>query len=162
VILGVVGTHEAPMDRLVRTLDGWAAAHPDQRVVIQAGSAATRVKSATAVGYASGEQMKSWMEEAGIVVTHAGPSTLLPLIDRGRRPIVMPRERRYREHVDDHQVAFAQFLAARGLIVLVRTPSELLGALDHPEPARTDATPLPAVDLPAAVERFGELVRSLF
>jgi UDP-N-acetylglucosamine transferase subunit ALG13 len=162
VILGVVGTHEAPMIRLVRTLDDWAAAHPDQRVVIQAGSAATQVKSATAVDYASDEQMKSWMEEAGIVVTHAGPSILLALIDEGRRPIVMPRERRYREHVDDHQVAFAEFLAAHGLIVLVRTPEQLVSALDHPEPDAAETTPLASVDIPAAVARFDELVRGLF
>ena len=162
MIFGVVGTHEARMDRLVRTLDGWAATHPDETVVLQAGSAAGEVRHATAVAYASEEQIQQWLNEADLVVTHGGPSLLLALVDRGKRPIVMPRERRYGEHVDDHQVAFARFLAGRHLIVLVRTPAELLRALEHPEAAQGDATPLPPVDLPATIAKFEKLVGGLF
>lgn len=150
------------MDRLVMTLDSWAGAHPDGRVVIQAGTAARSVKHAQAVSYASEEQIQRWLEGAAIVVTHGGPSLVLALVDRGRRPIVMPRERRYAEHVDDHQVAFAEFLASRHLIVLVRTPAELLEALEHPDPGRVEAAPLPPLDLSSTLARFEEQVRSLF
>lgn len=162
MIFGVVGTHEARMDRLVLTLDSWAATHSDEVVVIQAGTAARLVKHAQAVPYASEDQIQRWLEEAAVVVTHGGPSLLLALVDRGRHPIVMPRERRYGEHVDDHQVAFAEFLVARHLIVLVRTPAALLEALEHPDPGRLEAAPLPPLDLPSTLARFEEQVRSLF
>ena len=162
MIFGTVGTHDARMDRLVRTLDGWAAEHSEERVVIQAGAAADDVRNAPAVAFTSDEQIRSWLEEATVVVTHGGPSVLLRLIDQGKRPIVMPRERRYGEHVDDHQVDFAKFLAARHLIVLVRSPAQLRKALSHPTPVEGDATPLPPLDLAAAVARFDQHVRDLF
>ena len=45
-----------------------------------------------------------------VVVTHGGIGSVLLALSVGKRPIVMPRCSRLGEHVDDHQIAFAERL----------------------------------------------------
>jgi UDP-N-acetylglucosamine transferase subunit ALG13 len=77
-----------------------------------------------------------------VVISHGGVGSLLACLDQGKVPFVLPRESRFQEHVDDHQVAFSKFAAARGVAVLmtVRSSREdlervaLLGARTHRVP----------------------------
>lgn len=62
--------------------------------------------------------------EADVVITHGGVGTALELIEMGHRPYVIPRRAHRGEHVDDHQLAVAQDLAARDLAITCDT-SEL-------------------------------------
>jgi UDP-N-acetylglucosamine transferase subunit ALG13 len=48
----------------------------------------------------------------------------------GKRPIVVPRRKRFGEHVDDHQCSFTERIAAEGAIVLARSEEELHTCLD--------------------------------
>ena len=148
MILGVVGTHHAPMTRLVEALDTYAATHTGEPVVIQAGPLAGSTRHAESVPFMDEGDLRRASQRARIVVTHGGPSLLLQLIDADRVPIVMPREKRYREHVDDHQVDFASFLQRRQLVVVSRTELELLAALDQYELMTGSLRPnsLPAAD----------------
>jgi len=60
------------------------------------------------------------MRESRIVVTHAGPTTVLEALEQGKVPIIVPRLRQFREHVDDHQLKFARLLNVQcGLPVAV-------------------------------------------
>jgi UDP-N-acetylglucosamine transferase subunit ALG13 len=129
VILGLVGTHHEPMPRLVSTLDRWAASHPQEQVVIQAGSAAAIARHAEVFSFVEERVLSELVHRARVVVTHGGPTVLVGLVDSGRIPIVMPRERRYHEHVDDHQVDFAEFLEERGLALVARDERMLEQAL---------------------------------
>jgi UDP-N-acetylglucosamine transferase subunit ALG13 len=47
----------------------------------------------------------------------------------GKRPIVVPRLRRFGETSDDHQLAFARRLADAGMVTLVEEPEKLAEAL---------------------------------
>jgi UDP-N-acetylglucosamine transferase subunit ALG13 len=52
-----------------------------------------------------------------LVVTHAGTGAAITALEMGICPVLVPRLRRYGEHVDDHQVQIAAELARRGLAV---------------------------------------------
>lgn len=52
---------------------------------------------------------------ADVVIAHAGVGSALTALGAGAWPVLVPRRRRYDEHVDDHQVQVAQALAERGL-----------------------------------------------
>ena len=60
------------------------------------------------------------MREADVVVTHGGPGLIWEALGKQRPVVVVPREARFREHVDDHQVAFARHLEKRGWVTVVR------------------------------------------
>ncbi len=53
--------------------------------------------------------------EADLVVTHAGVGTILQLLDWGIYPVVVPRRKASKEHVDDHQNQIAQLVDNLGI-----------------------------------------------
>src|SRR5699024_90300 len=59
------------------------------------------------------EEMQKTLEEARIVITHGGPSSFIEALQFGKVPIVVPREEKYHEHVNNHQVDFTQLIAKR-------------------------------------------------
>lgn len=57
--------------------------------------------------------------DADVVITHSGIGSLLGLIELGIRPVVVPRSRRFGEHVDDHQHQIAALAATIGIATAV-------------------------------------------
>jgi UDP-N-acetylglucosamine transferase subunit ALG13 len=57
------------------------------------------------------------MQEADVVIAHAGIGSALGAMEAGRMPLLVPRRRSRAEHVDDHQIQIARELDARGLAV---------------------------------------------
>ena len=48
------------------------------------------------------------IKDAKIVITHGGPSSFILPLQYGKTPIVVPRVKKYDEHVNDHQVEFCR------------------------------------------------------
>ncbi|MEQ4203835.1 glycosyltransferase [Actinopolymorpha sp. B17G11] len=163
-LLAMVGTDYHPFDRLVRWVDAWSIGHPEVECLIQYGTAPAP-RHAAGVAYAEHDELGEWMDRAGIVVCHAGPSTILEVRRRGLLPIVVPRCGQSGEHVDDHQERFASRLAGTGLVLTAGSQRELGvlldKALDDPTVVRLSEVADGAVT-DAAVRRFGELVSGLF
>ncbi|MBN4054814.1 hypothetical protein JYT87_03805, partial [Nitrospira defluvii] len=49
----------------------------------------------------------------------------------GKTPIVMPRRKKYGEHINDHQVQLVQALAAEGRIIPAYEPEDLPRAIEE-------------------------------
>lgn len=60
-------------------------------------------------------ELDAALREADVVVCHAGIGSALAALDAGHCPILVPREQRHGEHIDDHQEQIARDLASRGL-----------------------------------------------
>lgn len=84
-----------------------------------------------------GRQLRQWAPagelhrafgDCDVVVIHAGVGSALVALDQGKVPVLLPRRQSHREMIDDHQVEFADMMAARSLAVSV-DPDEL--TLDH-------------------------------
>ena len=66
------------------------------------------------------------VEDARIVITHGGPASFIMPLQIGKTPIVVPRQHRFEEHINDHQVEFARSVAERmGTIIPVEDISKL-------------------------------------
>ncbi len=125
-----VGTDYHRFDRLVWWLDEWLAHEPDVgTVLIQCGTSATS-EHGESIDYLQRNQLIEEFEKASVVVCHGGPATIMESRKNGIVPIVVPREERYDEHVNDHQVDFCERLASHGDIQLARTKDEFFRLLD--------------------------------
>jgi UDP-N-acetylglucosamine transferase subunit ALG13 len=102
------------------------------------------------------------MRDAAAVVCHGGPGTIMECRSLGLLPIVVPRQARLGEHVDDHQIRFARRMATTGGIHLAETEAQLHELLERvfvdPAAFRSEGV---APQLTATIRRFGELVDSL-
>ena len=72
------------------------------------------------------------MQEADVVVAHAGVGTALAAFEVGACPLLIPRRHALNEHVDDHQIQIADELVKRNLVVSLDASGvrleDLLGA----------------------------------
>jgi len=164
LLLVTVGTDHHPFDRLVRWADAWLAGHPGElRCLMQTGTSAPPTAAADWQAYLEFDALQAAMGTAAAVVCHGGPGTILGARHRGAVPIVVPRQHRLGEHVDDHQVAFSRRLAADGgEIHLAETEAELHRLLDRVagEPAAFRAGTEDRATA-TAVREFGRLVDGL-
>jgi len=162
LVFATVGTEHYPFDRLVNWVDGWAADRARAaRVVIQYG-ASSPPSYAEGISLLPYEEFEKYLNEASIVVSHGGVS-VMQARQYGAMPVVVPREHALGENVDDHQVAWAEWMHARGELVLVRTGRDLRRVLDGAMDGRMNLRIDPPTSVALATsERFGELVAGLF
>jgi UDP-N-acetylglucosamine transferase subunit ALG13 len=129
VIAVVLGTQRYRFDRLLRALDGI-----EEELVVQGGSSTFRPRGATWFDFLDYPALVEQMRAARVVVSHAGVGAIVTAVAEGKRPVVVPRLKRYGEAVDDHQVPFARRLAEVGLVTLVEDPAELPAAVAETPP----------------------------
>ncbi|MEZ5098349.1 MAG: glycosyltransferase [Thermoleophilia bacterium] len=121
MIFVTVGTAE-PFDRLLAALEPLPG---DEELLVQYGSSTVRPTRATLVDYLPYADLADAVRRARAVVTHGGVGSVLTALTLGRRPVVVPRLRRFGEAVDDHQLEFARRLEQRGLVDLVEDVAAL-------------------------------------
>ena len=131
MIFVTVGTHEQPFNRLVRKMDELKRDGVIQEEVFIQTGFSTYVPQycrwSKLIPYAD---MVKKMENARIVITHGGPASFLMPLQMGKIPIVVPRQSRFGEHVNDHQVVFGrELLNRKGNILLVEDVSMLQNIL---------------------------------
>ena len=127
MIFVTVGTHEQPFNRLIKAVDELKRNGIITEVVImQTGFSTYEPKYCKWSKLIPYQDMVKNVEDAHIVITHGGPASFIMPLQIGKTPIVVPRQHRFDEHVNDHQVEFARNVAERmGTIIPVEDISTL-------------------------------------
>lgn len=149
-----VGTDHFPFDRLMSWVGRWAAAHPDDEVVVQHGSS-TAPAGVEALTMLTIDEMVEQISGADVVVVSAGPGAVMTARGQLRRPIAVPRHKG--EAVDDHQRAFASLMDEQGLAYAADDEATLADLL---ELARRDPAAFrcePPAPPTATVRRFADV-----
>lgn len=100
------------------------------------------------------------IEQARLVVCHAGAGTVLHALWAGKTPVVMPRRARLGELVDDHQAEFAHALARLGRVRLAESAAELSAALAAPGATPEEMPRAPAGRPSRMVDLVAQALRS--
>jgi UDP-N-acetylglucosamine transferase subunit ALG13 len=124
LIFVTVGTHHQPFQRLLDALDSL----PADELVVQFGHGTPPAGIRRASAFMGFAEMLEKFNAADAVVTHAGVGSILCARRAGHVPVVVPRQRRYAEHVDDHQVELTQELDALGAVVALWEMDRLASA----------------------------------
>jgi len=128
VIFVITGMEVHPFDRLVRAVDDLQrSGSVGEDFLIQLGSCTYQPRHARFERFLSFGEVCENIRRASVVITHAGAGSTLVCIQQGKHPIIVPRRARFGEHVDEHQVPFAEKLAGSGLATAVHE-LEALGA----------------------------------
>lgn len=120
MIFVTVGTHEQPFNRLIEEVDKLKRdGKIDDDVIIQKGYSTYNPKFCTTYDFLAYDDMQQFIKEARIILTHGGPASFIIPLSLGKKPIVVPRQKKYNEHVNDHQLEFAQNLVKRDVPLIV-------------------------------------------
>ena len=130
MIFLTVGT-SFPFDRLVRAVDDLVAqgrVAPD--LFAQVGRGGYRPRNFASVETLDKKKFDEYFDQAAAVIAHAGMGTITMALERNRPLLVMPRLRRYRELVNDHQLATARRFAQLGHVLAAYEITELPAKID--------------------------------
>lgn len=133
MIFVTVGTHEQQFNRLIKAVDDLVADGTiDEEVIVQKGFSDYEPKHCRAYKLIGYKDMQKYYDGARIIITHGGPASFMAALERGKTPIVMPRLKKYGEHVNDHQDEFCDRLEQEyGTIIVARNQKQLKNALRH-------------------------------
>lgn len=157
MILVLCGTQKQPFTRLWEQLQPLV---PLYDIRIQAGHNPWTSTSPylQVVDFIKPEQMMQWVDEAELIITHAGAGSMLQAIQAKKRVIAVPRLSKYHEHVNDHQVELARKFEALGYLKVLEDHQDLLSlveSMSHFQPTTYE----PKKDLvPTLRERLAELL----
>ena len=104
-------------DRLVIAMDRLAG-ELDEEVVMQIGSTEYEPGNCKYFKFLPSDEMKELYARARVVICHAGIGSILSAAQYNKPLILVPRTKRYGEHIDDHQLEIAREMESRGMTVL--------------------------------------------
>lgn len=114
MIFVTVGTHEQPFNRLIKEIDRLAK---DKEInndfYIQTGFSDYIPQNCLWKKFLSFTQMNDMIRKSDIIITHGGPASFITPLEVGKIPIVVPREKRFNEHINNHQEEFIKLIDKR-------------------------------------------------
>lgn len=128
MIFVTVGT-DGPFDRLVGTVDQWAARTGYADVFAQIGTSTMRPGFIRFTHYLEPTEFTRCFASASLVVSHAGMGTILTALQHQKPLLVMPRRAALGEQRNDHQLATARRLQALGKVTVAFDEAELVALL---------------------------------
>ncbi len=164
MIFVTVGTHEQPFDRLVRYIDILKKEFfISEEIIIQTGFSTYKPRYCTFSRLYTYPEMLEKIKDARIVITHGGPSSFIVALQAGKIPIVVPRQKRFGEHINDHQLDFARIVADKyGNIIVIEKIEDIRNTIaDYDNIIKGMSTSIKSNNI-TFNERFERLVQGLF
>ncbi|UCC98838.1 MAG: hypothetical protein JSW66_02885 [Phycisphaerales bacterium] len=141
MIFLTVGT-QFPFDRLVRAVDkALESGRLAEEVLAQIGDSPYQPRNFQAVPYMDKALFDEYVDKASGIISHAGMGNIALALNNNKPLLVMPRLRRYREVVNDHQLAIAKKFEHLGHLLAAYNEDDMLdkiGALRHFVPTRRE------------------------
>lgn len=114
MIFVTVGTHEQQFNRLIECIDNLKKDDIiKEEVIMQTGYSTYEPQYCKWNKLIPYSEMIDNIEKANIVITHGGPASFTMPLQINKIPIVVPRQLKFKEHVNDHQVEFSKAVAER-------------------------------------------------
>ncbi len=104
-------------ERLVRQMDV-IAGELEEQVMMQIGSTDYEPRNCDYFTFMSRNDMKKLYADARVIVSHAGTGSILTALEHNKPLVLVPRLKKYGEHIDDHQLEIARDMESRGVTVV--------------------------------------------
>jgi len=141
MIFLTVGTTKFPFSRLIKAVDeALVNLKLGEKLIAQVGDNKYQFsyQNKEIFSEVPFPKMIFYLSRARVVIAHGGVATILLALKYAKnKPLVVPRSKKFNEHIDSHQIFFSKFLAEKKLIK-VAFPDENLFAvigdyLRHPQ-----------------------------
>jgi len=116
-----------PFDRLIKTVDeAVERGLIREDVFAQIGCSKYRPKYIRYIQMIDREAFLGYVKKSSAIIAHAGIGTIILARDYNKPLLVMPRMKRYKEHVNDHQLDTAETFAKLGYLLVAHSSEELI------------------------------------
>lgn len=133
MIFCTIGTTRFPFYRLIQALDQ-ALVGQNEPLILQTGECHYALRYADIKQYKSlpYEKLVYYMSHSQKIICHGGAGTVLLARKYAHvKPFVVPRLAEYKEHVDNHQKYFSEYMRRRGDILMPHGQESIVKDLRH-------------------------------
>jgi beta-1,4-N-acetylglucosaminyltransferase len=131
MIYVTLGTMFLGFDRLVEAVDA-IASETGEQVILQLGKSSRYPSHCEWFEFLPREECLDIQRHARVIVGHAGIGTAIDALSVQRPFIVVPRLKRFNEHMNDHQLEIAEAVQRRGWGKMVLDMRDLSEACANP------------------------------
>ena len=129
MIFLTLGT-QLPFDRLVKAVNT-VATKIDETIIGQTGGSTPLATEFQASELLTPQEFSQRVDEARIIIGHAGIGTILAGLRAEKTLILMPRKAQLEEHRNDHQLATASQMKEIPGVYIVETAQDILDLLEQ-------------------------------
>lgn len=131
-IFVTVGTHISGFVRLLKETDDLIERGLiKEKVIGQIGNSKYEPKNYNWFRFTSKEDYWDTLKRSKIVITHGGIGSISNALKFNKKTIIVPRRKKFGEHIDDHQLDIAKEFEKQGKIIAVYDINDLKEALEQ-------------------------------
>ena len=118
MILVALGTQDKGFPRLIEAVETQVKlGNIKEKVIVQAGSTKYKSDILEIFDYIPIDEFKKHIENARVIITHSGVGTIISGLNNNKKLIVAPRLKKYKEHVNDHQLQILENFSEEGYVL---------------------------------------------
>lgn len=120
-----VGNSHQKFDRLFHSLPK-ILRHLPKPVLVQSGHNKFLSSEATVIPFLPMDEFTFSLKKSTLVIIHGGAGSIINALNVNKTPLVIPRRKFYKEHIDDHQYELSLVLNQLNRIVMINSPNEII------------------------------------
>lgn len=122
-----VGTQDKSFKRLLEIIDqAIEEGIIKDEVIVQSGYTKYDSLKMKLLDYISKDEFNKYVDICDLFITHAGVGNIFTGLDYGKKIMVMPRLKKYKEHNNDHQLEITESFKQEGYILAFNNYSEFV------------------------------------
>ena len=131
MIFVVLGTQKFQCNRLLMEIDRLIEQKRImEEVYAQRGYSDYLPRYYDCVDFLKKEEFEEKIEQCSLLIAHSGVGTILAAINHQKPVIVFPRLKKYKEHVDDHQLDIAKAFEKKQFVLMYREDIDLFELIE--------------------------------
>lgn len=100
-----------------------------QELCVQAGYSSYEPKNYTVQKFIEKDEVERLIDESEFIISHGGSGSIIDALRIDKKMIIIPRDEKYGEHIDNHQFELVDKFYEKGLILKANTEDEFFEQL---------------------------------
>lgn len=126
MVLVLLGTQNNDFKRLLKAVqENIDNKVIEDEVVVQAGFTKFDSRDMKIFDFIDKEKLFELIDKADLIITHGGVGSIIASLKKGKKVIVVPRQKKYGEHVNNHQLQIAKKFEQDGYVKYALDLNEL-------------------------------------
>lgn len=125
-----VGTQKQQFTRLFKIIEKSKQLKKEE-LIAQAGFTKYETNKIIMHEFIEQEKLDKYIEESEYIICHGGIGTIFSALEKNKKVLVVPRLKKYKEHVNDHQLEICRQLQKEGYIIYLDDSEDLDTKIDE-------------------------------
>ena len=116
MVFVTLGTQKQSFKRLLDMVENSKELQNDE-IIAQIGNTKYESKKIKCFDFVDSEKLDEYIKNAEIIITHAGVGSIFSGLHNDKKVIAVPRLKKYKEHINDHQLEICEEMTKEGYIL---------------------------------------------